>query len=192
MPDDQARPERGKAGPVKIIDTHEQIVRDYLHELEHPSPPKVFDPAEVTDGIDDPIDKLKALAEARGRSKDRNLEDRFIEVASRWAAKNNINLEAFADIGVPAPILKRAFGPATPTGGHTRSRASIGALTAGIRAKPAGTKLTVADISHELGGSDATVRKVLDQLVTAGVVVNKGPDPNHDGRGRAPILFQRV
>lgn len=96
MPDEQSRPERGKAGPVKVIDTHEQIVRDYLHELEHPSPPKEFDPAQVTQGIDDPIDKLKALAEAKRRSNGRELEDRFVEVASRWAAKNNINREAFA------------------------------------------------------------------------------------------------
>jgi len=61
MLDEHSRPPPGKAGPVTIIDTHEQIVRDYLNELEHPTPPKVFDPVEVTHGIDDPIDKLKAL-----------------------------------------------------------------------------------------------------------------------------------
>jgi len=192
MPDQPSRPERGKAGPVKVIDTHEQIVRGYLHELEHPSPPKVFDPAEVTKGIDDPIDKLKALAEAKRRSDDRSLEDKFIEVASRWAAKNNINREAFADFGVPTAILKRAFGPATPNSERTRSRVSIAVLAASIRAKPAGTTLTVADISHELGGSDATVRKVLDQLVAEGAVVNKGPDTDYKRRGRAPIVFERV
>jgi predicted ArsR family transcriptional regulator len=52
--------------------------------------------------------------------------------------------------------------------------------------------LTVADVSRELGGSDATVRKVLDQLVTEDVVDNTGPDPDYNGHGRAPLLFRRV
>lgn len=46
--------------------------------------PWIFDPANVTRGIDDPIDKLKALP----------LAGRHCEVA-RWAAKNEITRDDF-------------------------------------------------------------------------------------------------
>lgn len=184
---------RGKPSPVKVIDTHEQIVRDYLKSLESPPKPKSFDPAEVTEGLDDPIAKLKALAEAKRRVNVNELEEQFIDVAPRWAAKNDIGREAFATLGVPSSILKRAFGGAAPRGSGTeRTRVSVDALAAGISAKPKGASLKVADVSEEIGGSPATVRKVLDQLTRDGVVVNKGPDPEYAGRGRAPIVFERT
>ena len=38
---------RPKASPVKVIDTHEEIVRDYLNSLERPPEPKPFNPVEL-------------------------------------------------------------------------------------------------------------------------------------------------
>jgi hypothetical protein len=189
----QPNPKRGKAAPVRIIDTHEQIVRDYLNSLDNPPEPRIFDPAAVTRGIADPIDKLKALADAKRRTNVNELEAQFVDVAARWATKNDIGRDAFATLGVPSAVLRRAFGGGTPRrGGETRSRVSTETLVSGIKAKNKGTKLTVAAVAEEIGGSPATVRKVLDQLTRDGVVTNNGPNPSHAGRGRAPIVFQRV
>jgi predicted ArsR family transcriptional regulator len=100
--------------------------------------------------------------------------------------------DLFATLGVPTTVLRRAFGGApSKRGGEGRTRVSIDVLTSGIAARPKGAKLTVAEISEEIGGSPATVRKVLDQLTKDGVVANEGPDLNYGGRGRAPIVFVR-
>ena len=161
--------------------------------LDSPPQPRIFDPATVIKGISDPIDKLKALAEAKRQTGVNQLEQQFVDVAATWANRNDIGREAFATLGVPSNVLRKAFGTATPKcGGSVRTRVSTDALQSGIRAKNKGTKLTVAAVADELGGSPATVRKVLDQLTQDGVLANKGPDPDYGDRGRAPIIFQRV
>jgi biotin operon repressor len=177
---------------VDVIDLDEETVRDYLNSLEHPVPPWVFDPVEVTKGIDDPIDKLRALAHARRHSEVNELEVDFVDAVVRWAAKNGITRDAFADLGVPARVLERAFGIASPRRGDRAStHASIGRLIAGICSKPAGTTMTVAGICDELGGSGTTVRKVLKKLTRQGVVIDRGPDRDYSGPGRPPVLFER-
>ncbi len=181
-----------KGSPVLTIDTHEQAIREYLNSLDNPPLAKGFNPAEVVDGIDDPIAKLRALADAKRRSEVNELEARFIEVAARWAARNGVGREAFVALGVPSRVLKQAFGGEAKRGGTQRARVSLDALTAGITAKVKGSKFTVAGISDEIGGSAATVRRVLDQLTNDGVVINNGPDPEYGGRGRAPLIFQRA
>ena len=42
------------------------------------------------------------------------------------------------------------------------------------------------------GGSQATVRKAIDELIRAGQVVKTGPVPGYSGRGRAPLQYKRV
>jgi hypothetical protein len=179
--------DRPKASPVKVIDTHEEIVRGYLESLEQPPEAKAIDPTEVTRGITDPIAKLRALNDAKQRADISTLEDRFVEVAARWATKNRIERDTFALLGVPAGVLRRAFG--APPGKHGRIK--VDELEHAIRAKPKGSALTVASIARELGGSPVTIRRLLDRLVEQQVVTNEGPDPNYKGRGRAPIVFTR-
>lgn len=111
----------------------------------------MFDPIEVTEGIDDPIDKLKALADARRHSETNELEVDFVDVAVRWAAKNDITRDTFADLGVPARVLERAFGHVSARRGDRASmQASIGKLLAGICAKPVGTTMTVGGSATNL------------------------------------------
>ena len=49
----------------------------------------------------------------------------------------------------------------------------------------------LADVMSGAGGSQATVRKALDELVESGSVEKLGPVPGYSGRGRAPIQYNR-
>jgi hypothetical protein len=51
--------------------------------------------------------------------------------------------------------------------------------------------ITLADVMANAGGSPATVRKAVEELVDAGQVAKLGPAPDWQGRGRAPIQYQR-
>jgi predicted ArsR family transcriptional regulator len=70
-------------------------------------------------------------------------------------------------------------------------RVSIKDLSDAISAKPAGTWLTVSALMREVGGSPATVRKVLDELASDGTVTDPIDDPKHSGKGRAPKVWER-
>jgi hypothetical protein len=129
----------------------EGAVRSYLVYLEDPR--KLRDEAAIqrlTQAVlvaDDPIDKLRALAE-----------------------------------------LERAAGAGT---GRTRARAvpvdEIKAHVLGLDGP-----FVLADVMSGVGGSPATVRKAVDELVEAGQVARLGPVPDHSGRGRAPVQFMRT
>jgi hypothetical protein len=45
----------------------------------------------------------------------------------------------------------------------------------------------LAEVMGDAGGSPATIRKAVDELVGAGQVERLGPVPDYSGRGRAPI-----
>ncbi len=148
----------------------------------------------VIDGIDDPIDRLKALADARRHAQANELEAEFIDAAARWAARNGITKDDLADLAVPARVLERAFGntrPAKGTGDRAASYASYGRVAAGICSKPAGTTMTVPAVKNELGSSGTTVRKVFRRLAQEGILTEIGFDPQYHGPGRPPILYQR-
>jgi len=179
---------------TNVIDLDEETVREYLRSLGRPLPPWIFDPAKVLCGIDDPIDQLRALADARHRTQTNELEAEFIDAAARWSVRNGITKDDFADLGVPTRVLERAFGhtrPAKGKGDRAASYASYGRVSAGICSKPAGATMTVAAIKIELGSSGTTVRKVLKRLTEAGVVSEIGYDPQYNGPGRPPLLYQR-
>jgi hypothetical protein len=48
---------------------------------------------------------------------------------------------------------------------------------------------TLADVMAKTGGSAATVRKAAESLCSSGELTNRGPDPTHASRGRAPFLY---
>jgi predicted ArsR family transcriptional regulator len=50
---------------------------------------------------------------------------------------------------------------------------------------------TLADVTNAIGGSQATIRKAVDELVESGAVEKVGPVPDYSGRGRAPIQYSR-
>jgi hypothetical protein len=49
----------------------------------------------------------------------------------------------------------------------------------------------LTDTLNGVGGSQATVRKAVDELSEAGQVEKVGPVPDYSGRGRAPVQYRR-
>lgn len=151
----------------------------------------------------DPIDRLKAVeALRRAEAVDgTGYEKDFISLSKAYAQDEGISAEAFQQVGVPDDILVEAgFDVTTRRGRGQSGRRSGGG---GQRAKSVpvdevkrwvrgqrGTFL-LSDVMRGAGGSPATVRKAVEELVVTGEVERIGPVANHDGRGRAPIQYAR-
>jgi hypothetical protein len=184
--------------------TAEDAVRTYLRYLEDPN--ALRDEAEIDKGRQavetaaDPIDKLKAIAELERVS---NIEEEpirkgFVGHAKDWAYEVGVPVSAFRELKVPDDVLREA-GFDVPTG-RGRGR-SAHAPRQRAKAVPIedikdwvlsqkGTFL-LADVMNGAGGSPATVRKAVDELIEAGSVEKLGPVPEYSGRGRAPVQYSR-
>ncbi|HEY8546033.1 MAG TPA: hypothetical protein VIL36_13335 [Acidimicrobiales bacterium] len=184
----------------------EAAVRQYLLYLDDPA--KLRDEAEIqrkTKAVldaTDPIDKLKALADLErvANIDEKPLREGFIANAKAWADEQGIPLAAFRELKVPDDVL-RAAGFDVPV---ARSRRRGGSSEGRQRAKAVpveeikafilrqkGTFLLV-DVINGVGGSQATVRKAIDELIGSGDVEKLGPVPDYQGRGRAPLQYKRV
>lgn len=157
----------------------------------------------------DPIEKLRALAELeKARAVDPGqFRDGFVRHAKAWADEQGISAGAFRELGVPDDALAEA---GFDVGGGRRGRGRAG----GRRATPAtsgrqrakavpadeikrqvldlGGPFTLSQVMDRAGGSPATVRKAVEDLVASGKVEKLGPAPDHSGRGRAPTLYAAV
>jgi hypothetical protein len=176
----------------------------YLQYLADPS--KLVDPASVkklesdVDKAKDPIEKLRALAALeRARSVDGAMyEEAFIRSARAWAEAEGIPLGAFRSMGVPEAVLNRAGFESARRRGRTARR---GAGRSG-RAKSTSAEaiqqwvlshtgaFTLSDVQEGVGGSPATIKKAIDELISAEKLVNLGPVSEHIGRGRAPYHYR--
>jgi hypothetical protein len=187
----------------------EGAVRLYLLYLEDPG--KLRDEGEIqrkTQAVldaKDPIDKLKALANLERVAKvdEEPLRKGFIEHAKAWAEPQGIPVTAFRELQVPDDVLleagfdvpvvaQRRRRTARSTDGDGRQRAKAVPVE-DIKAfvlEQNGT-FVLTDIMSGVGGSPATVRKAVDELVESGQVERLGPVPEYQGRGRAPIQYSR-
>ncbi|HEX5367156.1 MAG TPA: hypothetical protein VFW63_10920 [Acidimicrobiales bacterium] len=187
----------------------EGAVRQYLLYLEDPS--QLRDETEiqrVTQAVleaRDPIEKLKAVNDLEQVAKidEGPLRAGFVEHAKAWAEEHGIAASAFRELRVPDDVLREA-GFEVPSGGGRRRRGrTVADGTPRQRAKAVpvdqikshvlgrrGT-FTLADVQNAVGGSPATVRKAVDELVESGQVEKLGPSPDYRGRGRAPIQYSR-
>ena len=179
----------------------DQAVRDYLLSLRDPS--ALRDESAVAslqkrlDESDDQLERLKLrqqIIEADTPALDR-YEDAFVTHAKAWADKTGVSDKAFLAEGVPAATLRKAgfrnvgsgrSRTATRSSG-TRKRVSADQVRSSI---PQGT-FTVKDVQDSSGASSAVVRRVIQEEVDAGRVSEQGPDPDHNGPGRAPTLYKR-
>jgi hypothetical protein len=189
--------------------TPESAVRRYLGWLDDPA--SVVDHDAVTRAEEafaaasDPIDRLHAAA-ARERAKAADVESitaAFETHARAYAEAEGIPLEAFRTLGVSDEVLARA-GFAVRTSGGRRSRArraGSGAAGSGGRqttvtqvkavADQMPKRFTLAQLADKVGGgSPATIRKAVEGMVTDGRAVRIGPDQDHTGTGRAPIIYE--
>ncbi len=188
---------------VSASEEAEVAVKAYLATVGKPKPrgrqarPKP-DFAAATRGMTDPLAKLAAIKAERERVANIVVgdvaEDGFIKYGKVWADVNGYGREDFAALGISRRVLDSVFGGSAPRIKTTSTRAprvSTKDLADAVSAKPAGAWLTVSAIMREVGGSPATVRKVLDELAAAGTVTDPIDDPKHSGKGRAPKVWER-
>jgi len=182
----------------------EDAVRSYLLYLDDPA--ALRDEAEIAKrhravvDATDPIDKLKAIAalERASTIDETALRDRFVTHAKAWAEAQGVPLSAFRQLKVPDDVLREA-GFRLPAAAR-QSRASRGRRRAravpveDVKAHILAQKgsFVLADVMNTTGGSQATARKAIDELIAAGQVEKLGPVPNYKGRGRAPLQYKQT
>ena len=188
---------------VSASEEAEQAVKEYLATVGTPRargrqarPKPDFDAA--TAGINDPLAKLAAIKAERERVANIVVgdpaEEGFIKYGKVWAKIHDYSREDFAALGISKRVLDAVFGGGAPRVKVTSTRAarvSTKDLADSIASKPAGTWLTVGAVMREVGGSPATVRKVLDELAAAGTVTDPIDDPKHSGKGRAAKVWEK-
>ena len=178
----------------------EGAVRLYLMYLDNPE--GMLDEAAIkkaeaaVEKAKDPIDKLKALSELeRAKAVDPEpFRQGFIDHAKTWAEAEGIPVRAFLEMGVPAKDLTEA-GLVPPRGSRGRSSASGKGRAPRmsldeVAAKLPSGQVKVTDLAEAIGRETTTTRNYLNKLVEAGKVAEVGDDPNHDGRGKAPKLYE--
>ncbi|HWH35233.1 MAG TPA: hypothetical protein VNT56_07925 [Acidimicrobiales bacterium] len=185
-------------------DSAEGAVRLYLMYLEDPT--KLVDETAVKKAQDavnsakDPLDRLQALAALdRARQADgEQLRKDFVAQASAYAEAQGIPASAFREMGVPADVLAEAGFD----GGRRRRRSSSASGRARAPRVPLedikaavsrlSKRFTLAELADAAGGgSPATLRKAVDELISAGKLTKLGPKEDHQGRGRAPTVYQK-
>ena len=187
---------------VSTSEEAEQAVKDYLATIGIPKTRgrqarQKPDFEAATKGITDPLAKLAAIKEERQRVANIVVgdaaEDAFVKYGKVWAKIHDYDRADFAALGVSRRVLDAVFGGAPrPKTASTRApRVSTKDLVDAITSKPAGTWVTVSGLMREVGGSDATVRKVLGELAEAGTLTEPIDDPKHAGKGRAPKVWER-
>jgi hypothetical protein len=184
----------------------EAAVRQYLVFLDDPS--KLRDESEIqrkTQAVldaTDPIEKLKAIADLErvANIDESPLREGFVKHAKAWAEQQQVPLTAFRELKVPDEVLReagfnvqvsrRGRGRAAALEGRQRAKAvPVEEIKAWVRSQA--DTFILSDIMTSIGGSQATVRKAVEELIQAGEVEKLGPVPDYRGRGRAPIQYRR-
>ncbi|CAN5719389.1 hypothetical protein BH24ACT2_BH24ACT2_19220 [soil metagenome] len=189
-----------------MTDTAEGAVRLYLMYLDDPT--KLVDQTAVkkaeaaVGSAKDPLDRLQALATLeRARQADGDLLRKdFVAHARTYAEDQDIPASAFREMGVPADTLaeagfdmgtsRRRRRSAPTTAGRSRAprvpldeiKSAVGSLS---------KRFTLSDLADAAGGgSPATLRKAVDELIADKRVTKIGPKEDHHGRGRAPTVYE--
>lgn len=189
-----------------MTDTAEGAVRLYLMYLDDPT--KLVDQTAVkkaeaaVGSAKDPLDRLQALATLeRARQADGDLLRKdFVAQARTYAEDQDIPASAFREMGVPADTLaeagfdmgtsRRRRRSAPTTAGRSRAprvpldeiKSAVGSLS---------KRFTLSDLADAAGGgSPATLRKAVDELIADKRVTKIGPKEDHHGRGRAPTVYE--
>jgi hypothetical protein len=185
-------------GKAATADPAEEAVRRYLLHLTDPQ--SLIDHglievlkkrlAEETDVVA----RLKGLAaiESLENVDESALRKEFVRHARSYAEREDIPATAFASMGVPrdvlgeAGLLNRGRRQATP---HSPGRTRVGREQ--IIATVPENEFTVRDLEAASGANSITVRKVIDEMVAGGQLTELGPDPEYQGKGRAPKRYKR-
>jgi len=188
----------------------EDGIRDYLNSLGKTTKPVVDKEAvrslkaEIR-GTSDPIAKLRlmtALDEAeQGELPDNSgSEAVFIAEAKKWAESEGIKPEFMSALGVPDEVMKKAGFTVTAraaapkrSGGTRQPALSLDEVKEAVATLPnGGWKLS--QLAEALGRDTTTTRNYVNKLLAEKdpFIRQLGDDPSHDGRGRAPKLYDRT
>lgn len=178
----------------------ENAVRNYLTALKDPSSLRDEQRiAQLETELGESSDRIgrvmlrQQLLDARNPAS-HGYEEAFATHAKAWADDHGISAAAFLAEGVPSPVLRRAgfsVAPARQDGQGRRASNRSGVSAEQVRQSlPTGT-FTAKSVQESTGASAAVVRRVIHQEVDAGNVTTSGPDPDHQGPGRAPTLYRR-
>jgi hypothetical protein len=183
----------------------EQAVRQYLSWLSNPDllrdEARISDLRTKADGESDPIAKLKIFTELeRASAVDaEGVKLAFIHHAKSWADANDVTAGAFRALGVDEVMLAAAGLVAggrkrnrRDGAGNTRRAANVSAIVIKQKVSTLPEPFTLSDLMSDIGGSPATVRKAVEEMIAEGTVVKLGPIAHHAARGRAPIEYRRV
>lgn len=181
--------------------TAEKAVRDYLVALHHPEnlrdETRINELSQRLEQTDDPLERLQLRAElAQAQAPDTDaLEGNFVAHAKSWADEHGISAKAFEQEGVPRDVLRRAGldgGRRARTARRsTQTRRPRVSREDVDKAIPPRKQFTIADVAASSGASTATVRKVVNEMVTAGQLEEVGTAEGHTGPGRAPTVYRR-
>jgi len=181
----------------------EDVIRRYLNYLQDPA--SVRDEAQITklrkevETAKDPVAKLRAMSALQRAQQVDGTDARkaFVKVARQWAQSEGIGVESFRELGVPnADLAAAGFAVRGRRPARTARRRRRARRVPVADIKSAAGKLpkrfTVKDLEAASGGTNATVRKALSEMVSDGAVNQLGPDPDWSARGRIPILYERA
>ncbi len=188
--------------------TPEGAVRSYLLYLDDPS--KLIDQSAVKKAeaaaakASDPMARLRALADLEHvREADGDqLREAFVAHAKAYADEQRIPASAFREMGVPSDVLGDAgFGGGRGRRPGARGKTATGAPRVRAPRVPLeqikgatgrlSNRFTLSDLGEKAGGgSPATLRKAVDEMIAEGRVTKIGPMENYSGRGRAPTVYQ--
>lgn len=187
-----------------LDDTAESAIRNYLLYLDDPR--KLIDHELIeqlrskAQQANDPIERLKMYAELERAQyfDDSRYKLDFILHAKSWAEANNVTAAAFRHLGVKDDVLRSAGlvaedarrGKKARKPEQSSARGSVSAETIKSHIRSLHGRFTLADVQSSVGGSPMTVRKGVQELITAGTIVRIGAMPDWSGRGRAPIVFE--
>jgi hypothetical protein len=141
----------------------------------------------------DPIERLQLHAEIARLLDPARFEAAFIDHAKPWADEHGISAAAFEAEGVSRDVLRRAGlinGRAGRQRQARRSRVTAEEIRASIPGR--GKAFTIKDVQDDSGGSAATVRKVITEMLGSGELEEVGPDPDHKGPGRAATRYKKT
>ena len=183
--------------------TAADAVRNYLLFLQDPA--QLVDPDRIealeaaVAAQTDVLAKLRAVGELhRAKALDEGVyRAGYIQHAKTFAATEDIPASAFAEFGVPSEVLISAglrpapkpARPAKPKRVAGRAKTvPTSEITAWILQQK--TLFTTVDVAAGPGGSITNITRIINNLVAANQIINHGPDPDYQGRGRGAFRYE--
>lgn len=151
----------------------------------------------------DPIEKLRAiglLEKARTRNVGAELEAAFVQHARSWADSEGLPPAVFTDaslgVKIPTAVLRRAGLAGGKESAPVAKRKSGASRAPRLSLDDVFSKLptgrfSLGDAASAIERDNGTTRVYVVKLVTAGRIRKVGEDPEYDGRGRAPIVYEK-